>query len=166
MQERQIQGEKNGHFGEMQPSEMFPFSTKTKAESENQIHFAPQIARPWLAPQGPPPAEPTPHSLTSVNHQIPLTLSAPWRSPVSPDAYHTQHFKAMLGLVPEAIRKWVFWLHAYWKHQIPYLFPAGSGLSGTFRGGPKGSPTCCRWQDSLLRPLRPKNSANTLPKQN
>ena len=44
------QGGKNGHFGVMQPSEMFPFSTKTKAESENQIHFAPQIARPWLAP--------------------------------------------------------------------------------------------------------------------
>ena len=44
------QGGKNGHFGVMQPSEMFPFSTKTKAESENQSHFAPQIARPWLAP--------------------------------------------------------------------------------------------------------------------
>lgn len=131
---------RNGHFGEMHPSEMFPFSTKTKAGSENQTLFAPQIARPWLAPQGRPPAEPTPHSLTSVNHQIPLSLSAPWRSPVSPDAYHTQHFKAVLGLVPQAIRKWVFWLHAYRKHQIPYLFPAGSGLSGTFRGGPKGSP--------------------------
>ena len=37
---------RNGHFGEMHPSEMFPFSTKTKAGSENQTLFAPQIARP------------------------------------------------------------------------------------------------------------------------
>ena len=153
------QGEKNGHFGEMHPSEMFPFSTKIEAGSENQIHFATQIVRPWLAPQGPVPAELTPHSLTSVNHQIPLC-----HCQLLGEALfllmHITHsiLKQCLGWFPEPSGSGYFDYTHIGSTKFPICFPLGLDCLVHSEEAPRVPPTCCRWHDS---PLRPKNSANT-----